>query len=381
MLSVFTAFTGFAENKMRKRYLFLFLFLAGLSFARFASAATAFFSPASGTFAERELPVDILIDTEGVAVNNVNMTVKFPNDLLEVASVSANDSVFSMWVGAPKYSNELGTITFTAGVPNPGFTGETGQILSVLFRVKNQGTATLTFSNVSVRANDGYGTNVYRDGTKAVYTLNPAPFYESDRPRAPIFTEYPHELVTGDHLILHGLAGANNAVTLWVQKSGSDEESFDFASDTDGRFLFSYDKTVTEGVYRVWAEAKGSLGLASPPSEKISIEVKHPAIDRRLVIGGSIILLILFGLTIAWWTHKQSRKRIKKETLEAESSVHKAFGSLRENRARLEMFEAARSKRTLTAEEEKIVAWLKKDLDHLEDDVEKEIIDIEKEVK
>ena len=45
------------------------------------------------------------------------------------------------------------------------------------------------------------------------------------------------------------------------------------------------------------------------------------------------------------------------------------------------MFETARAKRTLTAEEEEIVKWLRKDLDAAEETVEKEIVDIEEEIR
>ncbi len=369
------------KNAKHKILALVFIFLFGISIPPVAQGATAYFGPASGEFVDREIPVDVLVDTEGVAVNNVDMVVRFPNDLLEVISVEATHSVFSLWVGAPKFSNELGTITFTAGVPTPGFSGDMGQILSILFRVKNKGQATLTFSAVSIRANDGYGTDVYQGSSRAIYTLNPRPLPEAGPPKAPLLTEYPRELQTGDQLIVHGLTLPESPVTVWVQSGRSNEEAFQFTSDADGRFVFTYGKPVVEGIYRVWAEVRGSSGLASPSSEKISIEVKHPSIDRRLVATGVFGLLILVALGFVWRAFVQSRTRLKKETLEAESSVHQAFGSLRENRSRLEMFEAARTKRTLTEEEERIVAWLKRDLDAVEKTVEKEIVDIEEEIK
>jgi hypothetical protein len=369
---------------LNKEYFVFWLFL-GLCISHDVQAATSYFSPSSGSITAETMSVDILVDTKGVAINNVEMVVRFPNDLLEVESTSASESIFSLWVGAPKYSNESGTLSFTAGIPTPGFIGDAGKILTVYFRVKGQGPALLTFSSAIIRANDGYGSNVFQSGTRALFDLAPTTVmgsgFPSDTLAPPQFTEYPAELVTGEQLIIHGTARPESTVTLWLQRERDDQQSFTFESDRDGRFVFSAAERVKSGVYRAWAEVATHQGNKSLPSEKIAIVVKNPGLESWMVlsIGGGIVLLLVLGY--AWRSHTLSQQRLHKETLEAESSLHEAFSSLRENRKRLEMFEAARTKRKLTPEEEDIVAWLKRDLDAVEKDVEKEIEDIEGEIK
>ncbi len=131
----------------------------------------------------------------------------------------------------------------------------------------------------------------------------------------------------------------------------------------------------------MWADVSDGHGKRSALSEKIAIVVVRKSIDTFVVAVILLSLILLFVIWYAFRSYRLAQKRLRKETLEAESSLHTAFGSLRENRNRLEMFEAARLSRTLTDEEEKIVAWLKQDLNNAEKTVEKEIEDIEEEVK
>jgi hypothetical protein len=74
--------------------------------------------------------------------------------------------------------------------------------------------------------------------------------------------------------------------------------------------------------------------------------------------------------------------KIKKEVREAESALHKAFESLKDDiREQVRILEKTRTKRQLTEEEERVVKQLKKDLDDAEKFVRKEIEDIKKEAK
>lgn len=361
----------------------VFILFSGVT-AEDASAATAYFSPSSGVIAGATMSVDILVDTKAIAVNNAEMVVRFPNDLLEIVSTSASDSVFSLWVGAPKFSNETGTLSFTAGIPTPGFTGDSGKVLSVVFRVKKSGQAILTFSSVIIRANDGYGSNVFESGAKASFDLAPEiqpaiSVVEVIDP--PVFTGYSAKLLVGERLNVYGTARPDSTVSIYLEQDENGQTNVMVRSDQDGRFVFSLEEPAKEGIYRVWADVSDGNGKRSALSEKIAIVVVRKSIDRFMVIVLVLSLILLLALWYTWHTYRLAKKRLRKETLEAESSLHTAFGSLRENRDRLEMFETARTQRKLTDEEEKIVAWLKQDLNNAEKSVEKEIEDIEKEVK
>ncbi len=102
----------------------------------------------------------ISLNSEGVAVNNADATIKFPSDQFDVLSISKTGSVFSLWVEEPSFSNSNGQITFNGGIPTPGFMGNQGSVVSVVVRAKSAGQGEFSFADAAVRANDGLGTNV-----------------------------------------------------------------------------------------------------------------------------------------------------------------------------------------------------------------------------
>ena len=139
------------------------------------NAATLNFSPSSGNFTVGNIfTVNILVNTQGVSVNNAEAVFNFPKDFLEIVSISRSGSIFSLWVEEPVFSNSSGTLSFNGGVPTPGFTGSSGKALSVVFRVKKVGSASVIFSSASIRANDGLGTDVLTSKNQANFNLSKA---------------------------------------------------------------------------------------------------------------------------------------------------------------------------------------------------------------
>lgn len=152
--------------------LFSLFFFFGINIV---SAATLNFSPSSGNFTVGNIfTVNILVNTQGAPVNNAEVVVNFPKDLLEVVSTSKSGSIFSLWVEEPTFSNNSGTLSFNGGVPTPGYNGSSGKAISVVFRVKKIGSASVVFSSASVRANDGLGTDVLTSKNQANFNLSKA---------------------------------------------------------------------------------------------------------------------------------------------------------------------------------------------------------------
>lgn len=140
--------------------IFIFVFFL---FTQSASAATLYLSPSSKSVDVGNIVnVSVIVNSGGEAINSADATINFPNDLLEVVSVSKSGSIFSMWVEEPSFSNAGGVISFSGGVPNPGFNGSSGKVIGIVFKVKNKGNASVVFSTASVRANDGLGTDVLK---------------------------------------------------------------------------------------------------------------------------------------------------------------------------------------------------------------------------
>jgi hypothetical protein len=125
------------------------------------SAATLQINSNSTTISVGDtVTLSIVLNSEGVAINNAEATVNFPSDLFDVVSLGKSGSIFSLWVEEPSFSNSSGLISFNGGLPTPGFNGSQGSVLSVILRAKKIGQASFIFSSAAVRANDGLGTDV-----------------------------------------------------------------------------------------------------------------------------------------------------------------------------------------------------------------------------
>ncbi|MDR3558752.1 MAG: hypothetical protein P4L61_04435 [Candidatus Pacebacteria bacterium] len=135
--------------------------IASIAFAHVSHAAIlSAYASAPSVSVGNLVSVSINVDSAGVAINTAGATIQFPTDLLEVMSVSQSPSIFSLWVQNPVFSNTDGTVSFTGGLPTPGYVGQNGQIVTIVFRARKAGSASVVITNGSVLANDGSGTDV-----------------------------------------------------------------------------------------------------------------------------------------------------------------------------------------------------------------------------
>jgi hypothetical protein len=104
--------------------------------------------------------VKMLVNSDGQAINSASGQIDFPTASLQALSISEANSIFSLWVQKPTFSNSQGNISFDGGIPNPGFNGTAGDVFDVTFRATQAGPADLSFGQTAVLANDGSGTNV-----------------------------------------------------------------------------------------------------------------------------------------------------------------------------------------------------------------------------
>ncbi len=137
-------------------------------------AATLTFSPTTGSYAQGStFTVGVYTGSGESSINAVSGVVSYPQDKLEVISISKNQSIMSLWVQEPSFSNTKGTVNFEGIVLNPGFKGSQGKVLNLTFRVKSQGASSLSFSSASLLANDGEGTEILASKGTASFTLLP----------------------------------------------------------------------------------------------------------------------------------------------------------------------------------------------------------------
>ena len=473
---------------------FLALLLA-LATPFIASAATLSLTPSSATVGAGNIfTVKLLVNTQGQAINSADAVLNFPTDLLRVVSISDSDSIFSLWVQNPIFSNNNGTISFTGGLPTPGFTGSAGNIINIVFQAEKAGTASVLISSGDVFANDGLGTDILNASNPAQFTLTPyvkpantqtsaaastpntsatvVQFNVTEVPPvdptdstvvfklnikgdastvsryifqidngspqtwsddgshqymassvspgshvflaqaidsagnlfttsanftvapllAPTITDYPKQLQSGNVLVVQGTTYPSSTVIIWLQKDQGVTENFTTESDQNGKFIFVDSEDLQDGNYHLWAGVTNAQGTTSAPGNTMIITVIPPAVVRigtwalnvMAVIVPLVALLILLMLIVMYGWHKLRllRRRIKKESHNAESVLHKAVDLLRSDmRAYVEILEKTRTKRQLTTEEEDIGKQFKKDIELAEKIVREDIEDIENEVR
>jgi len=283
---------------MRKSlFLFLVLFLFSiLVLAGGAAAQTAslYLSPSAGNYTVgNTFLVQVKVNSGGIAINAADGTLVFDPDKLEVVSISKTDSVFSLWVQEPAFSNSLGTLTFAGGKPSPGFTGAAGVILNITFKTRTAGTANLTFASGSVLADDGKGTNILSNLGGGIYTLSgktviplptapPSGEYvpaatPGSAPSAPIVSSSSHQEeskwysnsnpefswklpadVTGVSVLLHEKATANPG------------------SDSDGLITSKKFEGIEDGIWYFHIKFRNQYGWGATTHRKVSIDTVRP---------------------------------------------------------------------------------------------------------
>lgn len=144
--------------------IFLFLINAG----SVMGAGNAFFfkteKTAFVTIGEN-VPIHVMVTTK-VPVNAVGGTIVFPTELLSVESIARSSSIIDLWAEEPIFSNTEGTLGFSGGVlPDETTKGLDGSVITITFRARELGKATISMKDGQLLAADGEGTNVLSGST------------------------------------------------------------------------------------------------------------------------------------------------------------------------------------------------------------------------
>jgi len=153
--------------------LVIFFWVAPLFLPQMLFAATLEIAPAAVAVREGDAVVmSIFVASVDRPLNAVSGTMLFPTDLLQAVSIRSSDSILTLWVDETSFSNDTGAVKWSGIVPNPGFTGSRGKILSIEFRAKRAGTAVLGFTTPQVLANDGKGTDILKLAKSATILIS-----------------------------------------------------------------------------------------------------------------------------------------------------------------------------------------------------------------
>ncbi len=257
--------------------------------AQSVEAASLNFLPSSGSYSVGEtISVSVYVSSPNQTVNAASGIISFPSDKLQVLSLSKAGSIMSLWVQEPSFSNSNGTVNFEGVVLNPGFNGSNGKIITVIFKTKTIGVASLSFTSSAVLANDGQGTNILTNIYNANYVLeNPietpiAP--EAETQSKAIGTPNAPEIISSTHPDPNKWYQAKTAKFSW--QIGGDITSDSVVIDKNPRTIPQkvYTPSITskeiddlsEGVWYFHAQLKNSYGWGDIIHFRVGIDTTPP---------------------------------------------------------------------------------------------------------
>ena len=205
----------------------------------------------------------------------------------------------------------------------------------------------------------------------------------------PIITNYSEKLLPNSILSIKGTAIPKADVKIYIQKNEKEIKTEETKSDEQGKWYYIETDPLEKGVYQIWAETIDSFGAKSTLSEKITIQVAPPTFLKFgataisyliIIITLTVLIAILIGIIFYIWRQIFVwKKKLKKETTEADEALFQAFKALKEETE--EQIAKLDGKPGLSNREKKICNDLKKSLKISEKFISKEIKDIEKELE
>ena len=153
---------------MKKYYFIIFIIL--LFYPLATKGAILYLEPSTGQYHQNDVfLVEVRLDTQGEYINVANIELKYPQDILEAKDFSKGNSILTLWVKEPAFSN--GVILFIGGVPG-GYWGAGGLLAKIAFRIHGTDTAKIEFLDSSkVLLNDGKGTKARLTTKGAVFDI------------------------------------------------------------------------------------------------------------------------------------------------------------------------------------------------------------------
>ena len=190
----------------------------------------------------------------------------------------------------------------------------------------------------------------------------------------PTFDNFPATLDAGQTLLISGKTYPSSKVTVHLKDSSGASSDQTTQSGSDGHFTLVWSASLSPGAYSLNADVVSPHGILSPRSSDIAVTVREGAFNRvawpilnYITLFIVFISLIGFGALWTWYLvhhFRRFRRKVRSDVKRAEQDIHAEFRKL---------LEKARSKRSLTAEEDKILAIVRKNIEDAEEEVEEDV--------
>jgi len=260
-----------------------------------AQGASLFLSPGSGSFKIGDtFSVELKVDTGSIPINAAQTTIYFPPDKSEVLNISKANSIFVLWPEEPVFSNSSGKLSFSGGIPHPGFTG-IGNIITVNFKAKNEGLILLTLGEGRVLADDGKGTDIFVFIKEAKYAVQKETILPEIKPEVPLTkVPFPPEISSLTHPQEEEWYNNNNPQFQWKLTPDVTGVSFvlDHYSDTvpdpasEGRFESKVYEEIDDGIWYFHLRLENKIGWSESSHRKIQVDT-HPPYPFEIIINNA----------------------------------------------------------------------------------------------
>ncbi len=302
------------------------------------SADTLFVSPSSGSYrVGQTFAIRMVVSSPAQAINAVSAALSFPADKLQVTSISKVGSILNLWVAEPSFSNSAGTVSLEGVVPNPGYQGPSGPILTINFRVVGTGNASVRYTSGQLLANDGYGTNVLRTKNSGEFTLEAAPAPTSPTEKSPVVESVPVPEVYID-----------------------------------------LNPVVAEPAPAETPKKK-TIALEIPSlADIVALLVKFFSVVIPLV---ALVFFLIHTTKRGAGNIRMLRKHMRKDLHDIDRLIEKSFDLIKDDISEsIHILERARVKRRLTSEEDAIIHRLRQNLVDAEKIIHEEVLHAEKDI-
>ena len=265
-------------------FLFCSVFIA--AFPSYASAsATLSLIPASGSYIMgNNFSISVTVNTGGAAINAAEADLIFDKSKFVVSSISTNQSIFTIWVKYPSFSNANGTISFSGGAPNPGFSG-TGSIFTINFKGIALGSGDVSFTTGGkVLLNDGLGTDILSQTSGGTYNILPVPPSVS-------CSASPNSTTTNHQVTFSATASGGTGSYGYSWSNACTGTSSTCTNSYGAPGLKTATVTATSGNLSSSANCSVNVGLpglnVSCSSSAESIDINQPVIFSAEALGGT----------------------------------------------------------------------------------------------
>jgi hypothetical protein len=241
-----------------------------------ALADTLRLSPENGVYeVGQTFPVRVFV-AANQSINAVSGVVGFPSDKLQIVSLSKTNSIITLWVEEPSFVNGLGTVKFEGVVPNPGFIGTGGIIITMNFKVIGSGNATLKFNSGAVLANDGNGTNILKNLNTATFTLGSAASAPNVEDSSPVVSSSGLTITSSTHPDPQKWYAQSDAKFAWNVPEGTQASRLLLGKISDSAPNVLYEPAVSskdlphnaDGIWYFHVQLKNASGVWGPVAHR-----------------------------------------------------------------------------------------------------------------